>query len=148
MKKWFVVLAMVPLYFTLGCGGGVDTTVVTGTVTLDGTPVEKALVNFTPEGGGGLPSYAHTKADGTFALQTPQGEVGGGTTPGTYVVTVTKNIPTPTGAKRKNSSGVEEDVMENKNEIPEIYAIPKTSPLKETVVAGQENNFKLELTSK
>ena len=60
-----------------GCGRSrgprtdVDTAEVSGTVTLDGTPLPDAEVNFVAEKYAGI---AHTAADGTYRLQAQPGE--------------------------------------------------------------------------
>ncbi len=55
-----------------GCGGGdegPELAVVRGTVTLDGKPVQGAIVQFVPLGGEGTTSVAETDADGRYELQ-------------------------------------------------------------------------------
>ena len=72
-----------------GCGGdsNPDTYSVTGKVTLDGTPVEGALVSFASEGGS-RPATGITDASGAYSLTTfAQGD---GAVPGSYKVTITK----------------------------------------------------------
>lgn len=51
-----------------GCSGGDGPTLgaVRGKVTLDGNPVEKAIVTFTPESGS--PSYGGTNANGEYSM--------------------------------------------------------------------------------
>jgi hypothetical protein len=64
-----------------GCGPrGPETVQVTGTVTLDGEPVEGAVVGFRPTAG--TPATATTDASGRFTLNA---------TPGQNGVTVTKS---------------------------------------------------------
>ena len=57
--------------FVAGCGGGVgsDFGAVSGTVTMDGAPLEGASVTFQPEmASGGSPSYGTTDANGKYEL--------------------------------------------------------------------------------
>ena len=65
------VIATMALYSLAGCthnpANYPDTAPVTGTVTLDGQPLEGATVNFKP-GGGGRPSRGITDADGNYEL--------------------------------------------------------------------------------
>ena len=63
---WFSALLLFVLL--LGCGRGnyPDVAVVTGVVTLDGKPVEGALVTFSPVGG--RTSSGRTGQDGSYAL--------------------------------------------------------------------------------
>jgi len=51
----------------VGCSGGVPTGAVTGTVTLDGEPLENAMVTFTPVGGG-RSTVGTTDASGKYTL--------------------------------------------------------------------------------
>ncbi|MCX7400068.1 MAG: hypothetical protein NT138_20555 [Planctomycetales bacterium] len=55
----------------LGCGGnaGPELSEVTGKVTLDGQPLAKVSLQFTPESSGGSPSYGVTDSEGTYELQ-------------------------------------------------------------------------------
>lgn len=52
----------------VGCGGGPELGIVTGTVTLDGQPVPNAFVVFTPKGPG-RPSQTKTDTEGRFSLK-------------------------------------------------------------------------------
>lgn len=55
----------------LGCGGstGPELSEVTGKVTLDGQPLAKVSLQFTPESPGGSPSYGVTDSEGSYELQ-------------------------------------------------------------------------------
>jgi hypothetical protein len=138
-----LVIASLCLVVLAGCGGpkgGPATVEVTGTVTLNETPVEGASVLFSPEIGSDdhrLASQATTDAQGRFKLTT---HVGGGKfksgiVPGKYVVTITK-LDT-TAAKNTFSPP--------KNLLPPKYADPKSSQLKAEVTTGQSNNFSFAL---
>lgn len=54
----------------LGCGGvsGPELAEVTGKVTLDGQPLAKVSLQFTPESPDGSPSYGVTDSDGAYEL--------------------------------------------------------------------------------
>ncbi|MBI3468310.1 MAG: carboxypeptidase regulatory-like domain-containing protein [Planctomycetes bacterium] len=52
----------------VGCEGGPELGIVTGTVTLNGQPVPNAFVVFTPKGPG-RPSQTKTDAEGRFSLK-------------------------------------------------------------------------------
>ena len=54
----------------IGCSGdsGPELAEVTGTVTLDGSPVAGVNLQFTPESEDGSPSYGVTDADGQYEL--------------------------------------------------------------------------------
>jgi hypothetical protein len=126
-----------------GCSGvksGPATVEVTGTVTINGSPVDEAIVLFTPEIGasdGRLASQATTDSEGRFKLTT---HVGGGKfksgiVPGKYEVAITKLDP----------AAVKNPFSPPKNLLPPKYADPKTSQLKAQVAAGQTNHFQFPL---
>jgi hypothetical protein len=140
-----VFLAAICVAAVTGCGGpkgGPATIEVTGTVTLNGSPVDGANVLFSPDIGssdGRLASQATTDSAGRFKLST---HVGGGKfksgiVPGKYVVTILKLDP----AAPKNT------FTAPKNLLPPKYNDAKTSLLKADVAAGQPNDFQFELKS-
>lgn len=63
----FLLLAGVVL--VMGCGGDSNVGSVSGTVTLDGSPVSDALVSFSPKRNGGSPSAGKTDSGGQYTLQ-------------------------------------------------------------------------------
>lgn len=69
-----------------GCGSDSDLAAVRGKVTLDGQPLEDAIVEFQPMSADGSPSSGRTDADGQYELMhtfdTP------GAIPGEHVVTI------------------------------------------------------------
>ncbi len=70
--KLLVLLAGV-----VGCGSdGPDLTNVTGTVTLDGKPVQGATLTFVPEAPGASPSYGSTDAEGKYSLMYSRDKTG------------------------------------------------------------------------
>jgi len=142
------VLICLLLLTVFGCNGNkaIPTEAVTGTVTLDGQPVEGASITFVPKSGG-TPAYAHSGSGGIYALQTLQGAAGKGTTVGEYFVTVTKSDAVPSGKTEKNSYGDIIPVMESKSVLPEIYASSETTPLTFTVNPGA-NKYDIVLQSK
>jgi hypothetical protein len=141
----YVVWAAVCLTALVGCGGtkgGPATVDVTGTVTLNGTPVDAANVLFTPDIGssdGRLASQATTDSEGRFKLTT---HVGGGKfkpgiVPGKYVVAITK----------LDTAAAKNTFAPPKNLLPPKYADPKTSQLTAEVAAGNANDFQFPLKS-
>jgi hypothetical protein len=138
-----LVLAAICLVVVTGCGGtkgGPATVDVTGTVTLNGTPIDGASVLFSPDIGssdGRLASQATTDTSGHFKLST---HVGGGKFKsgivlGKYVVSVTK----------LDTAAAKNTFSPPKNLLPPKYADPKTSLLTAEVVAGQANDFQFPL---
>jgi hypothetical protein len=141
----------------VGCGGPA-TVPVTGTVTLDGEPVDGASVMFVAEGEG-RPASGTTDGSGNFTLTTFTG--GDGALPGSYKVTVFKTAaPTEadtagedTGAAGEESEGeINPDVMgadvsvEAESILPVKYSVATTTDLTVEVKAGMQP-VKLELTS-
>ena len=72
-----------------GCGGGANLSTVTGTVTLDGAPVEAANVGFTPDEGSA--SFGVTDASGHYELYFA-GDTKGAVT-GNHTVRITTPSP-------------------------------------------------------
>lgn len=70
-----------------GCGGKDQPVRVEGVVTLDGAPLEGAIVSFLPDEKGGRFADATTAKDGSFRLSTYKRD--DGALPGDYRVTVT-----------------------------------------------------------
>lgn len=146
-------IACVPIFllglFFLGCTGGtsaIKTDSVVGAITdVDGSPLAGASVNFSPvTQSAGNPAYAITDQNGKYQLQTLLGKPGAGTTPGEYVVTISKSEMIPTGQKEKDSDGNMVDVLVPKSLIPAAYGSAEKSPFKVNVVSGKnEFNFQL-----
>jgi hypothetical protein len=112
----------------------IHTVAVTGTVTLDGTPLEFATVTFWPIGSEMTkPAVAVADAQGRFCLKT---SVGGsvfqdGAMPGDYIATVS----------------MLEKLSASTSELPEFYGQVNASPLRQTVVGGKPNVISFALSS-
>ncbi|MDR1385653.1 MAG: carboxypeptidase-like regulatory domain-containing protein [Planctomycetaceae bacterium] len=156
MAKQILISGMI-LFFSVwllvsGCNKtkAIKTDIVTGKVTFNGTPFAGATVNFTPKvGASGNPAYAVTAEDGTYKLQTLLGNPDAGTTPGEYVVTISRTENAPSGKKISDPDhpGKTLDEMRPKEVLPIKYKNTKTTPLTATVVADQANTFDFELTN-
>lgn len=135
--RWLTMLMLVGV--CLGCNRAPMTLVpVKGTVTLDGKPVEKAIVLLIPASG--LPASGTTKSDGAFQLVTVVGpQEFSGAAPGEYDVAITKFEVAGVAASTDglSANGVAEPIQKRWI-IPERYATPSTSQLKCTVKAGME----------
>lgn len=161
----FSILAMVGLLGLMlnGCSKGPSrpkTYPVSGTVTLNGQPVDGATVVFVPKapstGGttnpqGPQAASGETDAQGRYSLGTFA--KGDGAIPGEYLVKVFK-YPKPTTPAGTSSGGEEEyqPPEENalpppaaKNMLPEKYANEQTSGLSFTV-EPKSNTFDISLT--
>lgn len=127
--------------WAIGCGGSSETEVplssVTGTVTLDGQPLENAGVQFSPvdveviEGTnlGGSSGFAETDADGRYRAQSGRES---GLQPGNYLVQISKTSFDDNGSET--------------NAVPDRYNAD--SDLKIQVLENESNTFDFALESK
>ena len=126
-----------------------------GTVTLDGTPVERATITFYPLDGQ-KPANATTDANGSFELTSFN--AGDGATPGAFAVAIQK-FPAieieavPGGVPFDESNNTDEgpapgSEKDAESELPEKYGNREESGLSATVTADGDNVFNFELTSK
>lgn len=165
VRRGAVVVSFLGLACLAGCGEGSNnpkTAKVTGKVTLDGQPLEGAIVMFAPEGGAGNAASGTTDASGTYSLTTFVRD--DGAVPGSYQVSVTK-APEGSGgaaagvtdedAAYKAAEAAGEDLSgtkgapsgEVKSPVPIKYTNPGTSGLTAKVADGQDNVVDLALTS-
>lgn len=120
----------------LGCGQKEGLVSVSGTVFLDGKPLEGATVTFHPIKGGPVGSGV-TEESGRFTVMTGTRR---GLKPGEYIVTVQKIAE----VSRPDSLAPE---MPPRLLTPLQYANPKTSPLRYTAPGGPAD-FKISSTAK
>ena len=121
-----------------GCSGN-SPVAVRGTVTLDGNPVEGAIVLFMPEGGAGRQASGQTGADGGFQLTTFT--TNDGALRGKYKVVVqyTEAVEPPPGGNVKDvMQGLEKaqkakKVTTPKYVIPARYSDPDKTELRQEV---------------
>ena len=131
MLGWLVV-------FSLGCGRSGDLPFVSGNVTLDGVPVQKAVVSFFPTKG--RAAIGKTDEDGFYVAESLPGVVG--VAEGKYRITISTWQPS------KQEQGIDAvSTPEVPEMIPKIYASFKRTKLSETVQAG-ENVFDFALKSR
>lgn len=136
----FAVALAVLLAAVAGCGGGgPELAPVSGTVTLDGRPVEDAAVMFSPIDGGPVASGT-TDSQGEFRLTCLNRP---GAVVGKHRVAVSKQKVT----------GIDEDGnlepggIQTEWLVPERYAKPDTSGLTATV-GGEELEHTFDLSSR
>jgi hypothetical protein len=134
---WLSVIGFVS--FVAGCGSGrPETAKVSGTVTLDGKPVEGAIVAFFhPEAG--QPARGVTDGSGNFTLTTFA--AGDGAMLGQHKVSVTKvEESADPGAKTEDGqetpSSSENFTESAKHLLPIQYSSPSTSGLTVEVTKG------------
>ncbi len=120
--------------FLTGCGGGSDrdaTYSVKGKVIYKGSPVTQANVMFVPEHG--RPASGTSDDQGEFILTTYSN--GDGAPSGEHQVLVTKLEP----------ASPNDPYATRKSLVPEKYGELKTSPLKQSVKAGENSEITIEL---
>jgi hypothetical protein len=114
-KEYWAVLLSAMLVPAWGCGGK-SLVSTSGTVTLDGQPLDRAVVNFHSETSEDY-AYGMSQSDGAFHLQTNGSN---GVSPGSYRVTITK-FGTSKEGKGKQSI------------LPKIYSSSETTPFQFTI---------------
>lgn len=133
---------VVALAVLTGCESSstLDTKFVEGTVTLDGVPVEGATVDFIPtDKVTGAAATGMTDAAGRYTLTVldpPDDsivDIGTGTLPGDYYVTVRKATVAPTPENSSRPAMGKKSYL-----VPQKYESPRTSGLKATV--SEEKN--------
>jgi hypothetical protein len=134
----FIALALlVSVPFLSGCGA--KPVKVTGTVTLNGQPVEGATVQFVPVNDGGRPAVGTTGADGGFSLTTIENH--DGAMPGEYKVVITYNPPVETAPAQNTEQGMKQATQAQsqakrgkpKYVIPAAYTDPAKTPVRQSV---------------
>ncbi|MGL6196888.1 MAG: hypothetical protein ACRC2T_18905 [Thermoguttaceae bacterium] len=130
---------------SIGCGSGkLKTYPVSGTITMNGEPVTGATVIFNPDSEtDGDAATGITNEKGEYKLQTANGKVDGGTTPGNYTVMVKKTEFVKTGAVTYDSSGNTSEETLPQSLLPQQFGSPR-SPLK-AVVEKKKNTFDFKL---
>lgn len=150
MHRILLVLPLFAILAVVGCGGGnqLKTNKVSGTVTLDGQPVEGANLGFSPVNTSeGTPAGGRTDAAGRYRLQTPLGKADAGTTPGRYKVTISKAKMVGTGQFRTGDQGKRVEDQQSVQLMPAKTADIKTTDIEVTVENKGENVFNFDLKS-
>lgn len=156
-RSFCSLMSLLVVFCVSGCGGSKypPTFKTTGTVTLDGKPIEGATVSFYPDGTN-KPANGETDSRGQYQMSSfNQND---GATVGSFRVTIQKQPKveyesTPEGTPYDPSMESSEpqsakDMGQSENSLPEKYANPETSEFTATVVEGDSNVFNFELSSK
>ena len=133
--------------FVIGCNSkGIKTDVVTGKVTFNDEPLEGASVRFSPvkQGAGNL-GYGATDKDGVYKLQTLLGNPDAGTTPGEYIVTVSKSFNVGTGKFQQSPGKDPIEIMDPVEMIPDQYSNAQKSEMRYMVIAGKKNEYNIDM---
>jgi hypothetical protein len=164
MTRFFLQGCMLLVPFALvGCGSSdlPNTVPVTGTVTMDGTPVDGATVNFLSEQGS-IVSGGTTDASGKFSLTTTVGSQSvPGAVVGSHGVAVVKTESSGQEMADPNDLEATKAMMEKmttnpavtsefkaKYVIPQKYNNPAQSQIKAQVTEAGPNDIKIELSSR
>lgn len=135
-------LLLICQVFCVGCAGefGPELVPVTGTITLDGQPVQQAVIRFLPDNSKGTKgpiALGVVESSGRYSLTSPGGR--DGVIEGHHLVTIICEEQ----AEREVSEGVFETVGD-KCHVPAHYASEKTSELTaEVTTDSNEVNFDL-----
>lgn len=151
-------LALLLILASCGCGGKDAPVKVEGTVTLDGKPLEGAVVAFVPVSEGLRQAVGTTGSDGSFRLTTFN--FGDGALPGEYKITITKQqesagLDVSEDSMRQGSKGAVEMMKKMsmkkakppkpKSVLPATYNDVAKTPLKQVVPT--DGPVKLDLRS-
>ena len=155
MRSICLGLSLVLSVVATGCGGAnYKVFPVTGTVTLDGAPLDGATVNFMPTGGTGKSASGRTNKDGVYSIMDARPEALSGAEPGEYKVAVLwYKAPAEDLSRASGSTEVKEDKAARSkttgpdSNLPPAYTNPETSGLTVTVKA-ESNKHDFTLSSK
>jgi hypothetical protein len=148
INGYLILIMAWALLETSGCGSKLSA--VSGKVMLDGVPAAQVTVYFTPKNKEiGSHAVGFTNKNGIYRLQTPAGKANQGTTPGEYIVTLSKVEEHWDGHSyyTNSSTGEKEKDLRPRELLPEVYLVPEKTPLTVTVVKGK-NTFDFDLKSK
>jgi hypothetical protein len=143
MQKIFFVIICFSFLILSGCGSGSPFPVeaVEGIVTLDGQPVEGAVITFVPvDVAEGKAAYARTDETGIYKLTAFNGgKSGAGTMTGRYIVSILKEVPVrePTTKELADAEKGIEINIPLRSVIPIRYNDAQTSGLTAEIVKGK-----------
>lgn len=119
-----------------GCSPKVPKTLLVGTVTLDGSPVANATLEFSPTAGDGAVSLARTDQDGRYMAEVSPARL-------RVVITALKAV-----GKVKPLIGPADRLVDDmRNALPERYGLPNKTPLVAEPAQGETTTADFALTS-
>lgn len=151
---WKLSLFSLSLLCIIGCGPGYTVHPVTGTVTLDDTPLAGATVTFEPSGAG-KPATGLTDSSGVYNLVDMRPEGIAGAEAGEYKISVHWIPPPAVDLSQATGAGLGQDTSKSrqitsknapKSKLPNAYNSSATSNLTATVKSGS-NKVNLPLKS-
>lgn len=140
----YAICLLAGLSSMIGCGeSGPNMSPVEGTVTMDGKPLDKVMVEFWPESPGPR-SFAETDANGHFKLMSDDGKHEGAVVSTHKVVLKDSKVyeGMPLGRKAENYTGP----AGNKPRFGAKFTQSQTTPISKVVEAAKKNEFTLEVT--
>lgn len=141
MKRVFAL--MLAATMLVGCGGPSNppTEPVSGTVTLDGEPVEGAVITFVPDDSANQAAVARSQEDGSYELTTFAS--GDGAMAGTYKVQVMK-MTLPEGGHNPYGEGESQtsDEIEEMSQEDELAAMEAAYSATDAKGSGKEEKAK------
>lgn len=141
-KRNSCAFALLGLCFFVGCGVSdpLARQPISGTVTLNGSPVASGMVTFDPQGGGATTSGGASISAGKFAIAKDVG-----LPPGTYIVRV--SVPKPgTGGVFKEGSMPGEMLAPPEEMAPDDWNANSKQTIE--VKSGGPNDFPLDIKTK
>jgi hypothetical protein len=124
MKHLYLTLLLLVVAIT-GCGSGVQYLPVTGTLTVDGVPMEGVTLSFIPTSGG-ITASATTNAQGEFSITTSNHN---GCIPGEYAVVVFKRMFLFSSAQFSSDAS-------KRSVLPQVYPVKNNYFLFFTIFFG------------
>lgn len=131
----WIIVSLTASLFAVGCGGDLKVAPVSGTVTLDGSPLERASVLFEPDKG--RPSFGVTDGQGRYTLNYSMNERGA------EVGACTVKISTAVQSEEDEGKAPKKG-QDFGNKVPARYA---KDPVKVTV-EPKSNTINIALTTK
>ncbi|MDR3198614.1 MAG: carboxypeptidase-like regulatory domain-containing protein [Planctomycetaceae bacterium] len=156
----FFVLTFIVLVLP-GCQNNpYETISVSGTVKLDGKPIEGVKISFVPVSAGTMAAFGMTTQNGSFVLSTGGAKFGGGAQPGEYNVTFSKidvedkykpdknkNLP-PEEFEKRFGTSAPIFIAPKIHIVPEKYGNPSTSGIAPVIIEKRKKNvFNFDLST-
>ncbi len=142
-RRWAMAASLLVSWGVIGCGGGddgLDRQPVTGTITLDGAPLETGTIRFLPESAEAATETSTAIDAGAYAFDKATGPV-----PGTYKVSISSIKGSDFELPQGKMPG-EVHPPPTKDKVPAAYNVKTT--LTATITAGHTDPINFTLNSK
>ncbi len=158
MKATSLCLVAICCLILVGCGGsgnGPETVDAEGILTLDGQPIDGAVISCIPQKAPRHPARGASDKNGRFALTAFEGQ--DGAVPGEYKVLVSRTVEVAGKAKKQDMSIFQEDAehlteaetsgAQWKNDLPHKYAKVDETDLLLVIPETGSTSLELKLVS-